>query len=375
MTLPIGVNIYERGAGGALGTIHLADLRERIQSYQHTIASRFGFESMSCSFTANTEEALDWLLNGLGRGVVAYGPDAETVWEGRLVQIDATFGSHQRSMSLDAMANRITVRYTTVLGTPGATSSASDTDSQGLYGVKDGVVSLNASTAADAALVRATELARQKNPRMTASSGQGSGEGGEVQVTLHGEGWYGALGWLLTSNTSTTNTATTTQLTTLLTAYNSTNSFFSTSSVFITASGQNATEFIPADTPYRQKIEDLLALGDGTNPYSWGVYEDRLFYAAPWTAASPTTIDYQFILGDSTLRDSSGGEVYPWSARPNKMLHSSSLIDTAPVATAQDAAARFFVARVSFSIGSGGYQLTLEPDDSDGVDVRLAALT
>lgn len=372
--LPLSVNIFERGAAGIPGTTYIPVLSPLL-SYTHTISCRYGFETMRVSYVMTKEDALVWLTRGLGRSVVVASPGAMTVWEGRLIQIDATFGPEKRSVFLNDMANRVRVRYTTVLDTPGAAPSTStfyeDSASQTLYGKKDAILSVGKSDSTEAGYYGTVELVRRKNPHMAPITEIATGDQGGVQVDLTFEGWYGALGWVTTSNTSTTKTATTTQLTTLLTNYNSVNNFFSTVSTGITASGINVTEFIPLDTTYQAKIEDLLKRGNGTNPYAWGVYEDRKFFASVWAGASPTTIDYRRHLGDSNLYNIGGAIVPPWSARPDTMFQTVDLLDVGAVSTAQDAAARFYVARVGFAIDEAGYRLSLEPDDPQDLAIIL----
>ncbi len=368
------VPIYERGQGGVPSSTIVANrqITNRLTSYRHTITNSCGFESLTVSLIVPVEEALDWLLDGLGRSTVVSSPDAETVWEGRFVQVDATFGQEKRAVALDTMANRVTTRYTTVLGTPGATASASDTASQALYGVKDLILSANQSDATEAAMWRDVELARRKNPRMTPTTEIALGQLGGVQLDLTFAGWYVALDDLVTSNTSTTKSSSTGQVTTLLAAYNAVNAFFGASSALdIIASGQNITEFIAPDTTYRAKIEALLTRGNGTDAYAWGVYENRVFQAKPKASASPTTIQYQRFLGDGQLYDAYGGVVQPWNARPDVMYQVSELLDVAPVSTAQDAAARFYVARVDFSIDANGWRLSLEPEDPQDLSAIL----
>jgi hypothetical protein len=360
----IRIPIYERGAGGIPTTTFLFDLAERADGMDMSIADGIGFESFRVPFACSTDEALDHLANSLMRSTVVYGPDAEVIWEGFIEEVSATFGQEKRSVSLRDMANRLNVRYTTVLGTPGSTGTASDTASQALYGVKDAVLSTDMSDAAEAGYYRTVELAARKNPLMSPATELGTGELGGVLVELNFVGWGAVVEWLLTANTSTTKTQTTTQLTTLLTTYIATNTFLSASGANITASGINVSEFIAPDTTYKAKFEDLLKRGDGTNPYAWGFYEGRVLTAGPWAGATPTTIGYQRYLGSSTLYDGNGGEVPYWDARPNAMYQVADLLDPGPVATAQDSAARFYVARTSLSISPDGMRLALEPAQS-----------
>lgn len=365
MPIPFNVNVFERGTGGIPSTTLVDDLGGRIDSLTFSITDKFGFESATIPLKVTPDEAIVWMRDGLGRGVAIQGPNGETCWQGRIIGIEAVFGLDARSVSLDGMANRARVRYTTVLGTPGSSSQLSDTNSQGLYGVKDAVLSIDMSDSTEAGYYATVELARLKNPRMRPATSIATGDQGEVSLTLQCEGWYGALGWLTTSNSSTTKTSTTTQVGTLITAYNSTNAFFSTSTSNITSSGITAQEYIEADTTYREKIEVLLGLGTGTAPLRWGVYEDRVFYVTTWAGSTPSTITYLGASGDSNLYNATGNVVLPWNARPNAMYQNNSLLDISPVSTAQDAAARFYVARTVFTIEGDQITLSLEPEEPE----------
>lgn len=346
-----------------------------LQSYTHTITARGGFESMAAACVVDRETALDWLAGGLMRSVSAYGPDSATpIWEGYITQIDATFGQEQRSVSLDAMGNRVRVKYTTVLGTPGTTSSVSDTASQALYGVKDLVLSIGEYTAAAAANLAAVELADKKNPKMTPSTTVQTGDMGDVQLTLNCAGWYTAFDWLVTSNSSTTNTSTTTQIQNLTTTYNATNAFFSTNYADIASSGISDQEYIEADTTYREKIEKLLNQGTGTQRLAYGIYEGRQWKIAQWAGATPATIAYRRYLGDGRVYDKNGGIVAPWDVRPDTMYEVIDLLDPGPVSTAQDAAARFYVERVTCTVIADSVGVALEPSDVDSIDARLARI-
>lgn len=381
--IPIVLNIviFERGASGVpTSTVKPIEIQDRITSYMHTISAAFGFETMAVSLIVQEEEALDWLNTGLMRSAIVYGPDAQTVWEGYLRQVDATFGQEKRSVSLDDMANRVTVRYTTVLGTPGATATASDTASQALYGIKDTVISLNQSTATPAANLRDRALTERAYPKMTPTTQIATGDLGGVQLDLTFEGWYGTLGWVLTSRTSTTNTDTGTQVGALLATSGAgigvTNAFLSTSTANIITTGNTDTEFIAPDTLYRTKIETLLSQGDSTGErLAWGVYEDRKMTVKQWAGASPTTITYQRFLGNEEVYNSNRNPIDSWDVRPDAMYQTTDLLDVAPIAAQQDAAARFFVERVTLRIDQSGSSLDLEPSETDALDAQIAYAT
>lgn len=383
MIFPFGVlglqcNVFERGAAGIPTTTLVAALQERIDSCEFSSADQFGFETLTVSLVATRDEAMEWLANGLMRSGELSGPDTEVCWEGVLETIDAQFGSHQRSVSVREMANRIRVRYQTTLGTQGARPTSStffeDTVSEGLYGKKDLALAIgNTSDGTEVDDYGNAMLTRLSTPKAAPSSEVRTGDLGEIRLTLHFAGWYATTEWTLLSNTSTTKTTTTTQLGTLLTNLAAVNAFISTATTHITASGVTATEYVEADSTYRSKIEALMARGNGTQPYAYGVYESREFYAAAWAGATPTTITYQVFLGEAAVFDSVGGRVALWNVRPNAMLEVIDLLDVAPTSNQPDAAARFYVARTTCHIDQSSISVRFEP--SEGSDLEAIMIT
>lgn len=372
MTIALSIPLFERGTNGAPSTTYAGvNLVDWATSVEISIVDRGGFETLHVSCVMDEDTALDALLSWLGRSTVVGSPDAEVCFEGKLTQIDATFGQDPRSISFEGMANHIRVRYTTTLGTPGATAFVSDTESQLLYGVKDLIMPLGKSDSAEAASYAATELAQRKNPRMRPAATVGSGDLGGVQVEFTFTGWYFFLDWLTTHVTTTTKIATTTQIPTLIEDYNDTNNFFSETTHRITVTGMSVTQETAPDTTYRAKIEDLLKRGDGTNPFAWGVYENREFVIEAWAGATPDAITYQRDSGSGALYDAQGNLVEPWNVRPNAMYQNTSLLDPAPVSGAQDAAARFYVARTICRIDQNGASVDLEPGEPSDLSAIL----
>jgi len=376
--IELGCQIYNPGTGGVPLGNFWGNL-ENLDSYEHTIGARFGFESMRANKGADIDEALEWLANGLMRAIVVYSPDAEVIWEGYCHTIDADLGQERRSVSLDGMANRVTVRYIDSHGVQSTTAQASNAASQSLYGVKDAVVGLGTIASAAATNARDVYLATHQNPVARFGSSVISGGMGSIRLALTFAGWYDTLKWVLTSRTSTTSTSTTTQVGDLINTagvgIGVTNPFLSALTTKITASGISDTEFIAPNTPYLSKIETLLSQGNsGGARLAWGVYANRVFVVNQWAGASPSTITYHRLLGDAALYDSNAGRVAPWNVRPDTMYQTDELLDLAPVATAQDSAARFYVERVTFSASSGNIGVKLEPSNDDSISALLARL-
>lgn len=379
LCIPLNINIYERGARGAPSSSFLCDLGGRTEEHEHTIGASIGFESMTEAFPTTQDEAIDWLENGLGRSAIVYGPDAETVWEGLLTTVEAEFGQETRSISLDELANRVSVRYTTAYGI--STFEADlDLDSQDAFGVKVMTVSRSTTDQAAAAAMATAILTERAWGVKKYGTTVATGGLGSVALRLGFSGWYTTLGWATYANgtglDSSTLTSTTTQVQTLITDITgSINPFLSTDYSLITASGQTDTEFIDTDTTYRAKIEALLKIGTSTFARQcWGVYEDRMFRVSPWAGATPTTITYQRSLKEQCIRDGKGGTVPLWLVRPDAIYQVNDLLDVMPNATAPDSAARSFVERVSCRITRDGISLRVEGQGGDTLDDVIARL-
>ena len=378
-------------AGSSVGlTGSVMRVLSGITSYEQSIAVNIGYESCQVTFAATLTDALFW-LNQLRAGMIATGPDAETIWEGYLTSVNVQLGALQQSLSLDGMANRVRVRYTTTTGVPGATATASDTASIARYGTRDMVLSVGVTTATVAGQARTTALAQYKNPRASGGSTISTGESGsESTITLTFAGWGSTLDWVLTSRTDTSTEQTTTQITDLLAGTGvgiGTVNAFIASTVIITASGVNDTRFIAPDTTYRQKIDDLVSRGtSGGQRLVWGMYAGRKVFVQQWAGATPSTINYWV---NQQARAIYGGvldgrtqatappiatAVLPWNVRPNAMAALVELYDPGPVSTAQDATNRFFVERVTCRIDASGYSVTLEPGEQTGLDAILARI-
>lgn len=378
--LPININLFQRSLTSTPGTL-LLDLAPLCNTYDHAISATFGFESMSVNVAATLDEALDY-ADLLFSPVIVTDPQARIMWEGYLAQVDITVGGRSRSISLDAMANRLRVRYTTVLGTPGTTATASNTTSQGFYGVKDAVISTSETTATVAASLRDSALDSMAFPRAVPASELSTGaeaDSGGVQVVLTFAGWYATLGWVLTSRTDTSTEATSTQVGALIgtasPGIGATNPVLNTATTNIVATGVNDTRLIAADTSYRQKIEDLLSKGNSANErLAWGIYENRAFTVAQWAGATPSTIGYRTRLGSVLVENGSGSLIDPWLVRPDAMVEEQDFIEVGPPSGATDLVSRFYLERVTFSIDQGGYRLNLEPAATDSLASRLARI-
>lgn len=379
--VPHTIAVHERTLTNTVGPF-IADVGPAAISYSHTISATFGYESATVQFGATLAEALTW-LDRLFCGVIVFGADTWPCWEGYISGVSVEGGGRARSISLDTMANRVRVRYTLRgLGTPQVTAAASNSTSTAIYGTKDAVVSVGTTDSTAAVALRNAYLSDRALPRAQPASGivaQPGGVATDVTVTLTCAGWYDTLGWVLTERADTSTEQTTTQVAALIGASNpgigAINPFLSTTTTDIEASGVSDTRQIPADTTYRQKIEQLLAKGTSAGQrLAWGVYEGRRLTVKTWAGATPSVVAYRVRYSTAEVRDGNNAPVPPWRVRPDAIAEDEDFLDPGPPPAASDAAARFYVERVIYAVDAGGYRLTLEPAAASSIDARIARL-
>lgn len=126
-------------------------------------------------------------------------PYGGAMWWGFVNEVEIHFGGLVYAASLEGMANKVAVRYREEAPTGGSaagwetqTSFLSDTDSQGLYGIKEEVVDLGEGRQADAEALRATTLAKIKLPKTKSLPGD---EIEKPYGILKLTGWWKTLGW------------------------------------------------------------------------------------------------------------------------------------------------------------------------------------
>lgn len=376
--LGLSIPLFQRGAGGIPTTRDDGtDLSDRCDGYQHRIAARGGFESMTTGYRCSLAEAKRALFGDwLGRSTIVKGPAMQTIWEGQLCEITATLGQRSRSISLDTVANRVRVRYSLPNGGADVTTILDDLPSQAIYGVKDAVIALGSTAAAAAANAAGRYLAQWAYPVQRPSTQIATGGGGDIRLDFLFRGWYFTLDWVLHENSSEVSTTTNTQITTLIGGggIGGMNAFIDPSGSLVDIPGVSDTEFTAPDTPYMEKIESLVEQGDGSERWVLMCLEDRKLTFRKWAGATPGTIHYVADLGGHQVYTPQGALVPPWDVRPDRMYQEIGLLDATPVATADDAT-RQYVERVVCSIDAGGAGVTIEPAATDSLDVLLSALS
>jgi len=112
-------------------------LQDVVSEYSHTVTMTGGYESASFSFAASRDEMDVWLLNGLGCHVHVLNEALETVWEGFVNEIEASYGPLAvRVGPLTEVVNRAFMIYSNAdTGDQTTTSTVEDTLSRERWGL------------------------------------------------------------------------------------------------------------------------------------------------------------------------------------------------------------------------------------------------
>lgn len=293
-------------------------------NYRHKIAAVGWFDTASCDLLIPRHEAEMWLDQYLGNRVAFYVDNpAEPIWEGLVNRITYQVANVTFTASLDKLYNRVQVQYNTT--TPGTTTATNNTDSQAVYGIKQGVVDAQiqytsaGSTLPDA--LRDFLITAHAWPRISAAYGAGN----MVLLSVEFVGFYHTLEWEIWANAAGTAAGASTVLSEVIAGLANGTTFFDnadTSAIATNAAfnqrrtsrnGQTAWEFMQAI----QETGD----GSGGNYYVMGIEPtdfnagDRRFYYR----AANTAIEYTVRLTDGMkIRNLYGGYVQPWRVLPDR---------------------------------------------------------
>lgn len=139
-------------------------------------------------------EILEWLR----RPMEIFNPNQQLVWWGFVNEVRLNWGRMTIGLSLDEMANTVTITYsyTAVTGAAvrGTTVALQDAASAARYGIKELYESLGEADAAMAAARQTGLLADRANPPKVPSFG-GGGADGQPSGLLVAVGWFETLGW------------------------------------------------------------------------------------------------------------------------------------------------------------------------------------
>lgn len=333
MTIPIhSINIFDRPKIGS----HFI-LRRPVLNYKHTITAMGGFDTASCDIAVRSQtEGQDFLNNYLGCFVKCYADNpAEPIWEGLINRITFNSGDTSFTIGLDKMSNRVTVQYANDsvsangAGTNSTTTTANNTTSQGIYGIKqtqqDFGYNRNGNAASPNAL-RDTILANQAFPQTSITQGGGNTN----LVTLELIGIFHTLEWETVNYVSTATTNVDVLITaTILPALGNGTTFFDNTDFSQIATRATATTGTQRSQTYWEFIMKAAELGDASHYWIAGI--------TPTDPVKGTRVLYYKQVNGSTLytarqrdglriRNLYGQLIPPWTVRPDNTVFVSDVL-------------------------------------------------
>lgn len=167
----------------------------QIDNYRH---AAFGGPTRA-TITAYGEAQALWECLKLLRCPVELSDETDRkVWWGYVAAVKVRVGAIEIGLTLDSMANTVTVAYSEAtadsfaVGERQTTAAVADADSVSMFGIKQALASLNSATAAQAEARRDQVLAAVKNPLPTMEL---SDADASLSATLECRGWWQTLDW------------------------------------------------------------------------------------------------------------------------------------------------------------------------------------
>lgn len=303
--------------------------RYPVYSYRHKISANGWFDTASCNLAVTRTEAEMWLDQYLGNRVAFYVDNpAEPIWEGLVNRISFQVGGVTFTASLDKLMNRVQVTHSTAAGSATTTTAAANnTDSQAVYGIKQGVIDANAQYTGSGsglpAALRGFILGTAAWPRTSTAV---SGGGGAILLSLEFIGFFHTLEWEIYSSTTFTAASASTIVGEVIAGLANGTTFFNNadSSRIATNAAFNQVRASRNGQTAWQFLQGIQEAGDASAmPWVMGITPtdfnsgQRLFYYQ----AANTAIEYTGRLSEGMrVRNRYGGIVSPWRAVPDRSI-------------------------------------------------------
>lgn len=278
-----------------------------------------GYWSSSIKMSGSEIDLDEWVEDGIGRHIEVYNPGGVLIWEGFVNKVSISSGEDTFSIGpLVEIANKVTVTYSTInndvdpplIGARETTASASNSDSQDLYGIWEKIIGLNGATQADAEQLR-DMLVNDPTRALPATSGDVSlSGGGALSLSLDLLGYWHWLNAYFYLNAATGDVNLSQKIQDILAA--DPNGIFSTDYTQIASNTSQVSDSGTGERPTDAIMIDLNSRGDSLdNPYSMGFYEGRQLVYQP----IPNEIAYHKRRG-KPMTTPIGGKVDPWDVQP-----------------------------------------------------------
>lgn len=313
------LHVYQRPKQGS-GFVE----RYQAYNYQHSIQNQGWFDTASCDVAVRSEaEGQRILEQYLGCFVAIYVDNpAQPIWEGLVNRVTLNSGGASYTVSLDEMANRVSVVYTGASNTAAETPVANNTTSQAIYGIKQDQIEFGVDTSAGTqrTTLRDTILAQRAFPQAAITQAQGNSN----LVHLELIGIYHTLEWQkFFSGAVTTSSSMSAAAQAFITVLaNGTTFFDNTNFTKISANAVTAPDQQRA-LSFWERLLLLAETGDGTNYWVCGITPTdrnlgkRLFYYRQANNA----IEYTASKNDGlSPRNLFGRRIPPWLVVPDRAI-------------------------------------------------------
>lgn len=301
-------------------------------NYRHRLNAVGWFDTASCDIAVSVSEGERILEQYIGNRIATYVDNpAEPIWEGFINRITYEYGSVIFTISLDAMVNKVRVTYSMDSigdGGPSLTASVSNTESQAIYGIKDGLFdaqfnnSSSTSTSHKEA-IRDRILNVQAWPKPSTSLSSGSSQ---PIVRLEMLGFYHTLNWDICTRSKTTNDDPDDEIIAMLASssqLSNQDTFFDNADT--TEIEENTGFAFPRGAehgvPLLDYFKGILDGGDAINRWILGITPTsfnrgtRRFYYRQ----ANTTVEYTTRVREpGTIYNLYGRKIPPWRVKPDR---------------------------------------------------------
>ncbi len=304
-------------------------------NYSHKIVAKGGYESMSATLTMTALEGEAFLERYIGNIVRVYVDNPVVpIWEGLITRITFRAGGVVFTRSTDNMMNRTNVTFYNADSASAQkteqTAVADNTQSQALYGIKEGSIDAgvhyNNADKTHKTTLRNTLLGVRAYPQISVSAG-GSSASASIEIECQGLIYF-AYEWQNYKNTDTTLSSASGILNRI--GSGNAGAIYPTNLPFVVAlDGSlvqsnlsfNISRESKTGQTFLQFIKSVVEAGDGTQQWVWGLTPvdpntgtRRFYYKAASTAVVYTTQIYR---DSGYVRDVYGNILNGWNVTPD----------------------------------------------------------
>lgn len=307
-------------------------------SYSHVLRAMGGFWSSKFTLEVDKlgkENLEDYLLNGLMRDVSSYGPNGDLAFNGYINKVVYKTPGGTITTTLEDMANKVWARYLTANdGLPKQTTPVTDAVSQGLYGIKEEVLSggviPTAANATQAAQVYLDQYSNPARPRFRIKQAREAARDRGISLDIFCKGYIQTLFWRRYNQVATTG---------LQDANDQLQDIVDAVGEFVASTKLEANTIqvgrvYDMDIPALDAIFGVTRMSNASNKrFIIGMYEDRrlVYKQGRDLAADPTLLKYGFRISGNELlvRNLQSSEfVNPALIRPDDWLRVEDVFPT-----------------------------------------------